>query len=163
MIKKKISMLGAYAVGKTCLVRRFVHSMFDEKYHSTLGVKVDEKSVAVDGTDLKLMLWDIAGAEDYFSVPMSYVRGSAGVLLVIDGTRPETLERALDIVEQIEEAFGEVPIVAVLNKCDLTDDWKLDEDQLKKLAPLHCPLIRSSAKTGEGVEEAFLEISRLVV
>ncbi len=156
-------MLGAYAVGKTSLVRQFIHSIFDEKYHSTIGVKVDEKTVSIDGQEIKLMLWDIAGAEDYFSVPMSYVRGSSGYLLVIDGTRPETLDRALDIVEQIEQTLGKLPAMVVLNKCDLTDQWQLDDAQLKKLAPLNCPVINGSAKTGEGVEEAFLEIARLTL
>ena len=97
-MKKKICLLGSYAVGKTSLVRKFVHSIFDEKYHATLGVKVDAKSVAVDGQELQLMIWDIAGAEDYFSVPMSYVRGSAGYLLVIDSTRAQSVDRGMEIV-----------------------------------------------------------------
>ena len=57
MIKKKISMLGAFGVGKSSLVRNYVYSIFDEKYHSTIGVKVDEKIVAVEGQELKLMLF----------------------------------------------------------------------------------------------------------
>lgn len=156
-------MLGAYAVGKTSLVRQFVHSIFDEKYHSTIGVKVDKKTVDVDDDQVQLMLWDVAGAEDYFSVPMSYVRGSEGYLLVIDGTRPETLDRALDVVEEIEDKLGGLPLVAVLNKCDLADQWRLDDGQLEKLAPLQCPLIESSAKTGQGVEEAFLALAKRIL
>ena len=163
MIKKKVSMLGAYAVGKTSLVRRFVHSLFDEKYHSTIGVKIDEKEIRLGEADVKLMIWDIAGAEDRFSVPLSYVRGTAGILLVIDGTRPETLDRGLELIEEIEAAMDHVPVVVVLNKSDLVDEWKLDDPELAKLAPLGCPQYKGSAKTGAGVEEAFRELTRLIV
>jgi small GTP-binding protein len=162
MIKKKVAMLGAYAVGKTSLVRQFVHSLFDEKYHSTIGVKIDEKEVRIGEDDIKLMLWDIAGAEDRFSVPISYVRGSSGILLVVDGTRPETLDRGLDLIEEVEAVMARVPIVVVLNKSDLTGEWKLDEQNLEKLKALNCPHIKGSAKTGTGVEEAFFELARLI-
>ena len=163
MIKKKVSMLGAYAVGKTSLVRQFVHSLFDEKYHSTIGVKIDEKEIRLGEADVKLMIWDIAGAEDRFSVPLSYVRGTAGILLVIDGTRPETLDRGLELIEEIEAAMDRVPVVVVLNKSDLVDEWKLDDPELARLASLGCPQYKGSAKTGEGVEEAFRELTRLIV
>ena len=63
MIAKKVAMLGMWGVGKTSLVQQFVHSLYDEKYHTTLGVKVDKKVVDLDdGTTVNLMLWDIAGA-----------------------------------------------------------------------------------------------------
>lgn len=163
MVKKKISMLGTHGVGKTSLVRNFVHSVFDEKYHTTIGVKVDEKVLQFDDQEVKLMLWDVAGAEEYFSIPMSYVRGSAGYLLVVDGTRKETLERALEIVQQVEAEFGRIPFVAVLNKEDLTDSWCLDDTILKKLSPFNCSIIKSSAKTGKGVEEAFVELARQIL
>jgi small GTP-binding protein len=156
MIQKKVCMLGAYRVGKTSLVRRFVASVFDEKYHATLGVKVDKKPVHVgDGRTANLVLWDVAGAEDHFTVPSSYLRGTHGCLLVIDGTRPETLDRALDLAAQMARDVGPVPTVVVLNKSDLADQWRLDDAALAKLAPLNCPVLRGSAKTGAGVEEAF--------
>ncbi len=163
MIQKKICMLGTYAVGKTSLVQRFVKSIFDEKYHMTLGVKTDKKVIEVDGREVVLMLWDIAGSEDYFRVPMSYVRGAAGYLLVIDGTRPETLEGGCEIAEDIEAEYGDLPLVALLNKVDLEDQWKLEGDLLEPLRELNCPIIRTSAKTGVGVEEAFLALARQIV
>jgi small GTP-binding protein len=162
MIKKKVAMLGAYAVGKTSLVRQFVESLFDEKYHSTIGVKIDEKDLRVGTDEVKLMLWDIAGAEDRFSVPVSYIRGASGIMLVIDGTRPETVARALDLIEEVEATLGQIPVVAVLNKSDLTDQWKLDERDLEELSALGCPQFRGSAKTGTGVEEAFAELATLI-
>ena len=87
MLSKKVVMLGLYGVGKTSLVQRFVRSIFDDKYLTTLGVKVDKKVVQVDDIEVTLMLWDVAGAENHFDVPMSYIKGAAGYLVVVDGTR----------------------------------------------------------------------------
>jgi small GTP-binding protein len=163
MIQKKIALLGMYAVGKTSLVKRFVSSVFDEKYHTTMGVKIDKKVVRVKGQDLMLMLWDVAGAEEDFTVPASYIRGSAGYLLVIDGTRIESLDRGFDLVAQVEGNLGKIPFVAILNKIDLVEQWKLDETHLQRLAAFGCPVIRSSALTGEGVETAFQTLAERLV
>jgi len=159
VIQKKIAMLGSYAVGKTSLVRQFVSSIFDDKYHTTIGVKVDKKSLSVAGEEILLMLWDIAGAEDHFSVPMSFIRGSSGCLLVIDGTRRKTLDRGLDLVEQVSNELGRLPLVIALNKTDLEDQWQLEESDTERLEALGCPVLKSSAKTGEGVENAFAQLA----
>lgn len=154
MINKKVAMLGTWGVGKTSLVRQFVHSVFEEKYLSTLGVKVDKKSVTVNNQDVNLMLWDIAGAEDNFSVPMHYVKGAAGYLIVIDGTRHESLEAALDLVELIESKIGNLPFVVAVNKSDL--EWQLSGDEIDAaLANYNHTWFATSAKTGENVEAVF--------
>jgi small GTP-binding protein len=163
VIQKKIALLGASGVGKTSLVRQFVQSIFDERYLATLGVKVDKKQVVVGQQDLMLMVWDVAGAEEHFAVPTSYIRGAAGYLLVVDGTRPGTLERGLDIVEQVEDEIGRLPFVFVLNKIDLIEGWRIQETDLCAIQARGCPILRTSAKTGAGVEEAFLRLAKLVI
>src|SRR5579871_2191071 len=97
MQKKKICMLGSYGVGKTSLVSRFVSSMFSDSYHSNVGVKIDKKIVAVDGEEVTLMLWDLAGEEDGAPVKLQQVRDTSGYLLVADGTRASTLDVARSI------------------------------------------------------------------
>ena len=161
LIQKKICMLGAYQVGKTSLVKQFVSSIYSDKYLPTLGVKVDKKMVSLDGRDVMLMLWDIAGAEDHFTVPTSFVRGAAGYLLVVDGTRPETAERGLDLVAQMDGELGRLPAIILLNKSDLTDQWRLDDAAIAKLTALNVPVMRSSAKTGQNVEAAFRQLAEL--
>src|SRR4030095_6092425 len=93
IVQKKVCMLGTFAVGKTSLVRRFVESIYSDKYHTTVGVKIDKKVVPVDGEEVMLMLWDIEGTESEHEMRMSYLRGAAGYLMVVDGTRQETLYR----------------------------------------------------------------------
>ena len=150
-------------MGKTSLVRRFVHSIFSEKYHVTIGVKIDKKSVIIGDQEIKLLLWDIAGEEESFTIPPSYLKGSDGFLLVIDGTRRATYDQALDIHERTKESCGDIPFVAVLNKSDLIDDWKIDEEMLKDMQQKNWLLIKSSAKLGNGVEEAFSALAQKIL
>ena len=95
MLKKKICLLGAFAVGKTSLVARFVTSMFDERYISTIGVKVDRKQVSVAAGDVDLMIWDIAGEGDFQRINPTYLKGASGCLLVADGTQSKRISTSL--------------------------------------------------------------------
>lgn len=163
MIQKKIALLGASGVGKTSLVRRFVSSLFDDKYLTTIGVKVDKKTIRVGGEDAVLMIWDVAGAEEHFSVPTSYVRGAAGFVVVADGTRADTFDVAASIVEQMDRDLGPLPFVFVVNKKDLVDAWQADAARLDAMRPRSLAVVTASAKTGEGVEDAFHRLAEAVV
>jgi small GTP-binding protein len=163
MIQKKICMLGSYAVGKTSLVSRFVKSLFSDKYHSTIGVKVDKKEVSVGDEQVELLLWDIYGEDEFQKMRASYLRGSAGYVLVVDGTRLETLAQAVAIQSRAQETVGNVPFVLMVNKADLTDKWEVDDAALEDLFRRGWPTFKTSAKTGAGVEEAFLDLARLML
>jgi small GTP-binding protein len=163
VIQKKLVLLGAPGVGKTSLVRRFVESLFDDAYLTTIGVKVDKKQVRAGGTDVLMMLWDVAGAEERFSVPSSYIRGAAGLLVVVDGTRPETMTTAADLIAQVHRDVGSMPSVIALNKADLSGQWRVREEELQALQSRSAALIHTSAKTGAGVEPAFLAIAEAML
>ena len=84
-LSKKVCLLGDFAVGKTSLVRRFVYDLFDDKYVSTIGVKVSRKTVILtrddDIVDLTMMLWDLAGGEEF----ARELQVSSALRLVVDG------------------------------------------------------------------------------
>jgi len=160
MLQKKICMLGSFAVGKTSLVRRYVESIFSDVYHTTVGVKIDKKNVQVDGTEVSLVLWDIYGEDDYQKMRWTYLRGASGYLLVADGTRKATVEKAFELEQRAREEVGVLPFVFVINKCDLLQDWEVDAALESQIAAKNWNLLRSSAKTGEGVEEAFALLAR---
>jgi small GTP-binding protein len=163
MLQKKICMLGSFSVGKTSLVRRFVESIFDEAYHTTIGVKVDKKIVDVNGEDVTLMLWDIYGEDAYQKMRMSYLRGMSGYLLVADGTRRQTLTDALALHKRIVQEIGKLPVVLVLNKDDLTDQWEIDSAQEAALAENGWTVEHTSAKTGDAVEKVFVNLARTML
>jgi small GTP-binding protein len=163
MIKKKICMLGSFGVGKTSLTAQFVLNMFSDKYHTTIGVKVDKKVVTIDGRELMLMLWDMAGEEENLPVKLPYVRDAAGYFLVVDGTREKTFDVALSIHERIRTQIGDLPFVVAINKLDQRENWEIQEPQLAELAARGWRLFRTSAKSGEQVEEAFLSLAGLTL
>jgi len=162
MLQKKICMLGSFSVGKSSLVRRFVASIFDEQYHTTIGVKVDKKVVSVSGADVMLVLWDIYGEDALQTVRMSYLRGMHGYLLVVDGTRRQTLDAALALNDRVVSEIGKVPAVLALNKFDLTDQWEIEPAQETQLTAAGWTLQHTSAKTGDAVEKAFLQLAQLM-
>ena len=160
MIQKKVCMLGAFAVGKTSLVSQFVNSIFSEKYHTTIGVKIDKKRVPLLRGEMELMLWDIYGEDDYQKVRMSYLLGASAYLLVADGTRPETIDVTMALQQAAEHEIGRVPFVLAINKVDLADRWRIERAHLDLVATRGWKVLRTSAKTGEGVEEAFMILAR---
>jgi small GTP-binding protein len=162
MIQKKVCMIGTSGVGKTSLVAKFVHSIFSDKYLTTVGVKIDKKTVVVDGNDVMLIIWDLAGDDDYQRLQTSYLRGTSGYLLVADGTRLITLDQAIEIQSRVTEATGPVPFLVALNKTDLSSQWEINDARITDLDGRQWKHFKTSAKDGAGVEEAFVELGRLM-
>jgi hypothetical protein len=163
MIQKKICMIGTFAVGKTSLVQRYVNSIFSEKYLTSVGVKVDKKVMRIYDQEVMLMVWDLAGEDEFCEIRPSYVRGSSGYLLVCDGTRIVSFKDALCLHDKIRDMLGDVPFVLALNKYDLKDQWKLEEPDLNNLVAEGWSIVYTSAKTGEGVDEAFQKLGQLII
>lgn len=152
-------MLGAAAVGKTSLVARYVRSIFSENYHSTIGVKIDKKSLDYHGRLVNLILWDLYGEDQNQQIQSSYLRGASGYFLIIDGMRPETLHMAQNLQTRIEVAIGKLPFIALINKADLKDSWLIKAQDLAPLQAAGWYFLETSAKSGEGVEEAFYQLT----
>jgi len=159
MIKKKICMLGSFAVGKTSLVQRFVRSIFSDKYLTTVGVKVEKKTVLVKEQEVDLLLWDIYGEDELQKVQTSYLRGSSGYFLVVDGTRKTTLDTAFILQKRAEETIGKVPYLILFNKSDLLDEWEIDKLIVEDFSNQGIMTAYTSAKTGSGVEDAFMALA----
>ena len=155
MIQKKVCMVGIFGTGKTSLVQRYVHSLFSAKYHSTVGVKIDRKSVQLGETEVNLLLWDVEGRTADQEIPASYLRGAHAVFFVADGTRRETFDQLFDLRELTRSAAGDVPSLVALNKADLKEQWLLTPADTSKLISGGFHVLNTSAKTGEGVEDAF--------
>jgi small GTP-binding protein len=163
MIKKKVSMIGSFAVGKTSLVQQYVNSIFSDKYMTTIGVKIDQKLVSFDGQEVNLILWDIHGKDEFQEIKTSYLIGSAGYFLVLDGTRKKTLEIALELHEVASKATNNVPFVVLINKSDLKDNWEINDSDINELKTKGWIILETSAKENHSVEEAFELLTGLML
>lgn len=163
MIKKKVVMLGSFAVGKTSLVQRFVNSIFSEKYHTTIGVKIDQKIIDIDGTIVNLLLWDIHGEDDYQKIKPAYIMGSSGCFIIIDGTRRSTLDIGKELIETAKKTAPASHIIILINKSDLKEDWEINDDDINNLKSQGFEIFETSAKTDDSVELVFTRISQLML
>ena len=152
MITKKVILLGRYGVGKTSLIRQFVHQQFSEQYLTTIGVKIDKKVIEVNGATMTMIIWDIAGEDKMQKVPASYKLGSHGVLYVVDLTRPATYQDLEQELLTIQTLVKNAPILLLGNKSDLLDAQEVQR-VTKEIG--RDDLILTSAKTGFQVEMAF--------
>ncbi|MCU0392074.1 MAG: GTP-binding protein [Thermoflexibacter sp.] len=159
-ISKKVILVGNFGVGKTSLTRQFVFQKFADEYLTTLGVKIDKKTLVINDLEANLIIWDIAGEVSQTKVPKSYYLGANGIIYVFDLTRPSTFKNILEDLDYIKQMLPNVPYIIAGNKKDL-----LTEEQLYATIPqlpMPCEYL-TSAKTGEKVELMFQELTNMML
>lgn len=155
-IVKKVILTGHFGVGKSSLVKQFVFQKFSDQYLTTIGVKIDKKTVDVGGTSVKMMLWDIAGESNMIKVPKKYFMGAHGILYVFDASREETYQNIESDLFEINKSMRDTPFIVLANKSDLIDD-----DLAASLkSKINVPFRLTSAKNGENVESSFFELAK---
>lgn len=160
MISKKVILTGSFGVGKTSLFNQFIHQKFSDKYLTTIGVKVNKKTLEVAGETVSLLIWDIAGEVTQDKVPTSYFLGASGILYVVDLSRPLTFKNVLTDIDYLKELLPGAKIKIVGNKKDLLSDIELEEVVKSIELPIDS---LTSAKTGENVEDLFVLLANEMV
>lgn len=155
MTRRKVCLLGAFAAGKTSLVRRRVHGTFSDVYLTTIGVRIEKLSLALEREAVELVVWDLHGEDRFQSVQGTYMRGAAGFLVVADLTRPETFEVGRDLERRARAAVEGVPVIWAANKLDLVAD-------ATPASPVPSAIL-TSARTGEGVHLAFERLASAIL
>ena len=170
LLKKKICLLGSFAVGKTSLIERFVYDRFDEKYLTTIGVKISQKIMppvqdpeSGEMFQHLFLIWDIAGLDKFDRVTRSYLRGASGAIAVADLTRPDTIDGLTVTCDEFLSVNPDAKLFIVGNKLDIFEDNQKTVSELRKTAEsFSTHYLATSAKTGEQVENAFLKLSALI-
>ncbi len=158
-VSKKVVVAGHFGVGKTSLIKRFVHEKFSDQYITTIGVKIDKKTVQINGSFINLILWDVAGEQSAIRIPKSYFIGAQGLIYVFDLSREETFQNIQDEMMQIIKENQNIVSMVLGNKSDLVDDEFIED--LRTEIPVTFKL--TSAKTGEHVEETFKELAEAMI
>ena len=167
----KVCLLGDGAVGKTCLINRFVDNTFSDKYLPTIGTKTSRKSVIVEKPDLDkifhidMIIWDIMGQICFRKLlHPAYLRGASGALLVCDITQRETLDHMDEWISSLYSEWKPVPSVLIANKSDLTGRHEFGIEELESSASaFDSPCMISSAKTHENVEKSFRKLGEKII
>ncbi len=157
---KKIVLLGHFGVGKTSLIRRFVHDEFKDVYKVTIGVHISKKEIEIaSGETISLIIWDLEGTDDLSNVLDAYFLGTHGFVYVFDVSRPSTFQNIREDLVIAKQKMPKIPNLVIGNKLDLV----VEEDLLNllKKAELQYDFL-ASAKTGSQVNEAFLQLVNLL-
>lgn len=160
MIQKKVCLLGTSGVGKTSLIRQYISGIFDDKYLTSIGVKIDKKALETAKGSIQFLLWDIEGVDQYSPFNPRYVRGASAVIIVVDKSQKQSFIEGGDIYDSVKNLI-DCPIVLAINKSDLHDDIAMNESV--KLQSLFNLCFKTSAKTGEQIEEMFISLADLLI
>ncbi|XP_040206806.1 ras-related protein Rab-32 isoform X1 [Rana temporaria] len=120
----KVLVIGELGVGKTSIIKRYVHQLFSQHYRATIGVDFALKVINWDGKTLvRLQLWDIAGQERFGNMTRVYYKEAVGAFVVFDVTRVSTFEAITKWKSDLDSKVylpsgGPIPAVLLANKCD---------------------------------------------
>jgi small GTP-binding protein len=164
-------MAGAKDVGKSSLIARFCDNIFKEDMKATIGVDFKRKVITLEGAhkdiSLELNIWDFAGEEKYRTLFPSYTHGASAAFILFDTTNKDTLNDLDNWIEIIDEnAFPNIVKQIIATKVDLKDDRQVSMKEAENFCKKYgwCESITStSSKTGENVEEAFIDVVKKII
>ena len=160
----KILILGDSFVGKTNMLKRFLHNDFDSTNKETVGVEFDSKNITLgeNGKEeiVKAQIWDTAGQERYRSLTKAYYKGAKGALLVYDITRRVTFENIDNwLIDLRTNGDKDILIILIGNKSDLEDKREVSKDEAEtKAEQYNTAFLETSAKSGDNITKGFMEL-----
>lgn len=143
--------VGNGAVGKSSMIQRFCKGTYTRDYKKTIGVDFLERQIEwvfkiyqtllkinlitllslflffrIDDEDVRLMLWDTAGQEEFDAITAAYYRGAHACVLAFSSTDRDSFDAIPSWKLKIEKECGEIPTVLVQNKIDLVDQCQIN-------------------------------------
>ena len=165
-IKVKVTVIGDGSVGKTSLIQKFTQGTFKTDYIKTIGAQLSNYETEIDGYRIELIFWDIAGQDNFHFLRPSFYRYSKAAIIVYSLEENDLGKRSFDHIstwyKDIKQFCGEIPVVLFANKVDLINEQNLDKSKIQNLVKEHNFLgyYITSAKTGQGLDDAFNTLSK---
>jgi len=161
MTEYKLVVVGAGGVGKSALTIQLIQNYFVDEYDPTIEDSY-RKQVVIDNDTCLLDILDTAGQEEYSAMRDQYMRTGEGFLCVF-AVNNENSFREVDLYrEQIKRVKDSemVPMVLVGNKIDLPHPAVRSDGANAKAKEFGIPYVETSAKTRQGVDDAFYTLVR---
>jgi len=160
----KICFAGDWGIGKTSLILRYVDDVFTLETKKTLQTDFKQKVVQIEGSQIKVRVFDTAGQERFKTITASYYRGAHGVIFVYDVTEVESFANLTQWIDEVQRYANEdVNRVIVGNKIDSVEERAIDLQRAKEFAAKEgIQYYETSAKTGENVEQVFTELVQAI-
>lgn len=125
------------------------------------------RTLQINKTTIKLQIWDTAGQERYRTITNAYYKGADGIIIVFDVTNKESFQNINSWLEEIDKNVGEeVNIMIFANKSDITapEEVQVSDEEINEYSKTKgIPIIKTSARTGEGVDDSFLDMTKQLI
>ena len=156
----KIIIVGNSSTGKTKIIDRYLKNIFEDNSIPTLGFQMNKKEFQIEQDKITVQIWDTAGQEKYASLTSSYYKSAKGALVVYDITDKESFNKIEKLVDDLKNGCDKnIYIILLGNKIDLEDRRVITKEEGENLAQkLNLGFGEVSAKTGDGIEEAFQKL-----
>jgi small GTP-binding protein len=155
----KVILIGDASVGKTSIARRQANGVFDFKMMSTVGVDHLVSTIEIDGSPIKLMLWDTAGQEQFASLVPMYVRGAHACIIVASVVDPDSCDHMEEWMRILQKSGENPPIIVVINKTDLLDGAPMTQEEIRmKYGAIFPVMFFVSARTGDTISTLFQQV-----
>jgi len=165
-LKIKVTVIGDGSVGKTSLIQKFTQGTFKTDYSKTIGAQLTKYKTEIDGYRIELIFWDIAGQDDFHFLRPSFYRASKAAIIVYSLEENDLGKRSFEHItkwyEDVKQFCGEIPVVLFANKVDLINEQSLDKTKIQNLVKElnFLGYYITSAKTGQGLDDAFNALSK---
>ena len=123
----QVLIVGNGAVGKSSMIQRYCRGTFTKSYKKTIGVDFLEKQLRTHGEDVRLMLWDTAGQEEFDAITKAYYRGAQACVVAFSTTDRDSLMAVRKWRKKVEDECGDIPMVLVQNKIDLIAQSEINQ------------------------------------
>jgi len=155
-IPMKVLIVGNGAVGKSSMIRRYCKGEYTNDYKKTIGVDFLEKKLSLNGEDLRLMIWDTAGQEEFDAITKAYYRGAAGCVVAFSTTDRDSFDAVEKWIGKVEAEVQQIPMVLVQNKIDLVDQSVVTKEEAdQKAQAVSLRFYRTSVQDDFGVNDVF--------
>jgi small GTP-binding protein len=153
----RVVLIGDSSVGKTSLVKRFLHNEFSLNETNTIGASYETYTEVRDGFSMELQIWDTAGQEKFKSLGPIYYREASAAIAVFDLSNAATFEALSGWIDNFRSVAGADALVVVVgNKLDLVDLQKVTLEEAEQWCGNHeFGFVAASAKTAAGVADVF--------
>jgi Ras-related protein Rab-21 len=160
--KFKVVLLGEGRVGKTSMLLRYVKNTFNDKETSTFQAHFKEKRLNFNAACVTLSIWDTAGQERFHALAPIYYRDADAAVLVYDITDRTSFCKVQNWVQELRKIVGyDIILIIAANKIDMENKRQVPNHDANVYArKVGAQVIGTSAKSGKGIEECFLELTK---
>ena len=157
----KIVVLGDGAVGKTSLIKKFTKGTFETDYVKTIGAQFSKYNKEINGDMIRLIFWDITGQEDFNFLHHLFYKETKAAIIVYSLEENDLGKNSFTHIEnwynQLNKYCSGIPVLLFANKVDLVSKNEINKAKIQNIVKKYnfFEYFTTSAKTGEGVIEAF--------